>query len=402
MIIFDTSELYGLTPSSPKFDFLRALKHSGSQAAGIPWMVREELVAKQVLEYEAAHSRAYASIAALNRKMPWVIDADLQSLDIERAKKYWRGQYEEILETLETSGESARAALSREVYCEKPAKVDSGNKGGARDAAIWLSVIDYLKANPMEKVYFVSSNTRDFGDGIVYPNPMSKDLGSMVSWLSHLTSFDDCISRFSERIEADGAYLKDILTSLISGTPTQIETAAQRLQSSLSRGGDYEGSRIKGGAFEPFLWKGWTLPPIAVIRNISGISGHKIGDNEWHTATVDWILVGITYPVDKFQLGGMVRTACQWSIKVLFSTGEDRKLSIVDFENPKALDSNNRADIQPLLDEAMMSPKAMPRILGGDRECLEYLLERQRESELSPPDIIFTRWPDGAILDRPD
>ena len=140
-------------------------------------MVREELVAQQVIPYREAYGQAESAINQLSRKTFWrTIPATLPPLDIERAKEYWHGQYGEVLRTLETSGENARAALAREAFREKPAKVVSKEKSGARDAAIWLSVIDYLRANPTETVYFVTSNTKDFGDGSVYQNPMSEDL----------------------------------------------------------------------------------------------------------------------------------------------------------------------------------------------------------------------------------
>jgi hypothetical protein len=361
MIIFDTSALYGLTRSSPKFDFLRALKHSGLEPVGIPWMVREELVAQQVLEYETAYGQANAAISGLNRKIPWAAagSVKLPARDVEKAKEYWRGQYEEILKILETSGESARAALAREAYCEKPANVDPKNKGGARDAAIWLSVIDYLKANPAETVYFVSNNTQDFGDGSAYPSPMSEDLTDMMSRLLHLTSFDDCISRFSDNLGASTEDVKSLLTSLINDSLVSIEGTAQ---SALS-GGRFEGTRIEDGVFEPIQWTAWLVPPSAAVRNVSEASGHKIGDEEWYTATVDWILVGIAQPIAFYtgsirDISAIVQTACRWRTKILFSTGARRRLAIVDFETPRALDPNDRTELQPVIDQLMSSPSS--------------------------------------------
>lgn len=82
-----------------------------------------------------------------------------------------------MFEIIDTSGNVARQALLREANCEKPAKgPDAKDKGGARDVAIWLSVIEYLKDNLEEKVIFVTGNTRDFGDGSEFPAPMSDDL----------------------------------------------------------------------------------------------------------------------------------------------------------------------------------------------------------------------------------
>ena len=65
MIIFDASVLYGFEPDGQKFDLLRALKQSGQQPVGIPWMVLEELVAQRVLRNAEAHSAAVSAIRNL-------------------------------------------------------------------------------------------------------------------------------------------------------------------------------------------------------------------------------------------------------------------------------------------------------------------------------------------------
>ena len=391
MIIFDTSVLYGLNRNSPNFDLLMALKHSGSQPAGIPWMVREELVAQQVLEYESAHDEAEVAIAGLNRKTPWARAATLPSRDVENAKKYWRGQYEEVLNILETSSDSAKTALEREAYCQKPAKPNpgsKGSKGGARDVAIWLSVIDYLKENPTEKVVFVSNNVRDFSDGTNYPSPMSEDLGDMGPRLSLLTSFDEFISAFTERIEADSNRVKELLAYLVGDSLTPIGHSAN----SMLRGGRFEGTRIDSGTFAAFQWRLWILPPSAVVRNVSNASGHKIADAEWYTSTVDWILVGLTQPVllSMYQrdVSAIVQTACEWRTKVLFNIGEDRKLTIVNFQAPKALDPSERADWQPLIDNAIAATAQSSTIFGAYASSL---MQGDDAPPLSSPniDVIF-------------
>ena len=144
MIIFDTNVLYGLHRGSPQFDLLMAFKHSGSYQISIPWMVCEELVAKQVLEYEDAYDKADAAAAALVRKMPWGSPVGFPRRAVEMVKKYWRDQYEEILEILETSGDNAKTALAREAYCQKPAKTDPRSKGNG------LALSDHVRAEQVK------------------------------------------------------------------------------------------------------------------------------------------------------------------------------------------------------------------------------------------------------------
>jgi hypothetical protein len=353
MIIFDANVVYGLNRNSPRFDLLRALKQSGEHPAGIPWMVREELVAKQVLDYSAAHEGARAAVNGLNRRIHWSNrTGDIPALEIDDAKEYWRNQYAEILETLETSSDNAKQALAREAFCEKPAKTTPKDKGGARDVAIWLSVIDYLKENPEDEVFFVSNNTDDFGDGTKYPEPMSEDLGEMKSRLTILTSFDEFISRFTVKVEADDEHVKELLGELASDSLTSFASTANLVL----RDGRFEGTRIGNGAFEAVQWSAWLLPPSAVIRNVSRSSGHKIGNAEWYTANVNWILVGIAQPAASLyrsDISGILQLACEWPTRVLFSVGENRQLTILEQQRPKALDPNERADLQPLLEKAV-------------------------------------------------
>lgn len=362
LIIFDTNALYGLHRQSPKFDLLMALKHSGSQAAGIPWMVREELVAKQVLEYVAAYESAQSATEGLNRKTPWGAHASLPPCEVETVKEHWRNIYGEVLSTLETSGENAKRALAREAYCEKPAKTNPKAKGGARDAAIWLSVIDYLRDNPEDEVYFVTDNSSDFGNGEDYPAPMLDDLDDMRGRLTLLASFEEVISRFTQKIDADIERIRDLLTVLSDEALALIGASAHATM----KDGRYEGTRITRGSFEPYIWKDWPLPPAAVLRRVDGATGHKINESEWYTADVEWILVGLAEPTDQPYIDNttvlgslamdgasiMPQVACNWHTKILFSTGVDEALTIVAADLPTALSSDDRTELQPLISKA--------------------------------------------------
>lgn len=354
MIIFDTNILRGVTRRNPKFDVLRVLKRSGVQSAGIPWMVLEELTAKQVLEYTSSYEQAAAAIRSLNRRIPWAIPARFDAVrETERASEYWRGQYEEVLEIIPTSEESAKEALAREAYCQKPAKTDPGSKGGARDAAIWLSVVQYLKKNPAEEVFFVTNNTDDFGDGTRYPEPMASDLGDMQARLTILTSFDEVIARFTEQIEVSDGEVRRLLEIVINDPASALSASASK------RTGIYTGTFIGDGRSIPVHWFSWKTPPSALIRSVGNGSGHRIGDHEWYTATVDWALIGDVDSVLPVRLLGSPKApmsgqiACQWHTKVLFSVGGNLEFTIVDYDSPTELDPDDRAVLQSLIDRSI-------------------------------------------------
>jgi predicted nucleic acid-binding protein len=362
MIIFDANILYGVTRANPKFDVLRALKHSNTYSVGIPWMVLEELTAKQTLEYVKAYKRASEGVADLNSKSPWGRHALLPSFNLEEVKQYWRGQYEEVLEVIETSGKSAKEALAREAYCEKPAKANADKKGGARDVAIWLTVVDYLKEHPDEEVFFVSNNPNDFGDGAEFPELMSGDLGDMRGRLTMMASFDEVISRFTEKIQVSDAEIKSRLEAAASDSSAIVDAYAG---TSLRAIGFFGGTRVDNWEPITLMWRTWLLQPSAIIRGVTNGSAHKIGAAEWYTATVDWLLIGstsqaaITYAnsgtIRPEDVHVMVPIACQWQTKILFNAGANPKLTIVESRIATRLDPADRDALQPLLDATLNS-----------------------------------------------
>jgi hypothetical protein len=76
-------------------------------------------------------------------------------------------------------------------------------KTGGRDAAIWFTAVEYARAHPEEKVYFVSRNTKDFGDGTAYPYPVKGDLDGIADRFVHLTSLDQVVKEFAKPIDVD-------------------------------------------------------------------------------------------------------------------------------------------------------------------------------------------------------
>lgn len=353
LIIFDTNALFGLRRDTQTFDLLRAFKHASSQTVGIPWMVREELVAQQVIPYREAYEKSESAINSLNNRKPLnTPTANLPDLEIEAAKEFWRTEYGEVLVTIETSGENAKTALSREAYYEKPAKVDpKGKKEGGRDAAIWLTVVDYLKNNVDDEVFFVSSNYKDFGDGVHFPSPMAEDIAGVKSRLHFLATFEEFISHFTEKIEIDAKHIKEIISGFSSDSITPIKEYAN----TVLNGDRFEGTRIENGSFDIIEWQNWIVPPTVVVNKVVSATGHKIADDEWYTATVDWLLVGIAGLVASTSWQGslsLTQVACIWRCNILFSTSTGRPIKVFSSAYPRALDASDREETQPTIDRA--------------------------------------------------
>jgi PIN domain-containing protein len=371
VIIFDTCVLRGLGSDDPKLDLLRALRQSGQQQVAIPWMVQEELVAQRVLGHAKAHADAVAATRTLNRTAPWAHEPGPGSFDRDAANAYWRKHYQGLFDVIETSGDVARQALQREANRQKPAKgPEAGDKGGARDTAIWLSVVDYLKANPGETAYFVTGNTRDFGDGTGFPAPMDADIKGLESRLKLITSFDHAVSEFTIPLEID-ELTRDILVGLLTSDDA-LTLLRRSVRDPLSaQPGPWDGNTVHAyaylplpaaDAYQPVRWGTWAREPRAVLRRVQDIAGHKIGEESWYTATVDWILVGQSSPPVS---ASPVRTppalvlapaptwiACQWRTRLLFTSKPGERLTILQYSDPESLDPAERDEWEPLVRKA--------------------------------------------------
>ena len=222
-----------------------------------------------------------------------------------------------------------------------------------------------MKNHPGEDLCFVSANTKDFGDGSSYVSPMSEDIDGLRERLTHLTSFDSVVSNFSQPIEIDEEYIEGVLVELLTSQEALavLENAAEKILT--SKGGSWPGNEIQGfiegigpaQAYPSVGWTSWLTAPTAVLRRVSGASGHEIGEEKWYTATVDWILVGLAtrsiVTLTSASTGpGFSRTACQWRTKLLFSTKEGEAPTLLKYWSAEALDLSEREQWEPLLQKS--------------------------------------------------
>ncbi|MFD5124146.1 PIN domain-containing protein [Streptomyces sp. NPDC058385] len=315
MIIFDTNALNLLSPESPRADFIRKLRQSGHHRVAVPWVVMEELAAHQATHYPDKYRAVVNTLAKLQEVLPWHVDSSLEPLDVDRLLGHWRGIYGEIFEVIETSGDVARQALAREAMHLPPAKRAKDHSEGARDVAIWFSVIEFLKANPEEHIYFVTNNSSDFGDGTAYPYPMNEDVRGLEERLTLLKDFDQVVSRFSKEVSGKDA-----------------EAAAGELLRSLSVGGRVAQTAMDlsspagfvglGPADATVEWHEWLAQPEVELLSVMNVTGHEIEGDVWYTANATWLLYGLAADGPESAAGYV---ACVWGMKVLFSTrdGDD-------------------------------------------------------------------------------
>jgi hypothetical protein len=92
----------------------------------------------------------------------------------------WRERLDELCEVIPIDASDAVLALSREVQGHPPARerVQGKPGAGARDAAIWLSILrDHRERD--EPGYFLTKNTKDFLDGDALKSSLLEDLAGL-------------------------------------------------------------------------------------------------------------------------------------------------------------------------------------------------------------------------------
>ncbi|MFF2123513.1 PIN domain-containing protein [Kitasatospora sp. NPDC058184] len=365
MIIFDTNALNNIQLGSPRADILRKFRASAQHRVAVPWMVLEELAAHQAKAYMAARETARSALNALRRAAPWQTADDFAppALELQQCQEYWREQYGALFDDIvETGAEAARQALVREALALPPAERWKEKSIGGRDAAIWFSILDFLRANPEEEVWFVTEDG-DFGDGRAYPYPMNQDLDDMASRLHRISGFDEVISRFTETMDDQQA---DAESEAFLRSSLAVETIAQAAADLLHSLFGFAGT---GSGDRETRWQSFAIPPQNGLLSFGNAKGHQIGEDVWYTAETTWLLHGIALEAEQ---DGMDNVTCIWKVKLLFSTAEAQKApTILYTEAPAAADTADESVSAMLatLEEALLR-ETEERARGRDHKRL--------------------------------
>ncbi|HEY9326709.1 MAG TPA: PIN domain-containing protein [Streptomyces sp.] len=341
MIILDTCILRGCGLDSSGAELLRTIRESGTEGVAVPWIVMEELVAQHAVKYRKQHEAAVQAVKALKKLTPWELDARLEDGNPAMVREHWRDRYGVVVDTVPTSERALREAAVREANGLAPARIDTGAsrsvKTGYRDAAVWMSVMDYALDHPEETVYFVSSNTKDFGDGVTYESPMGWDVDGLENEFVHLTSLDQVLDRFTEPAEVSEEYLRKLLT-VGDASPTIGMQVYSRDGSQAFEGG-FDATAFRGslGSGPYRIWADkWLAAPAAVMDSMSDAQAFKIGEHVWCTVNVRWLLSGLAFP-DRDNRDLLAFASCWWDTRLLLSVQDEPRLVVLRGQSPKRL-----------------------------------------------------------------
>lgn len=331
MIILDTSILRSFNPESDTADLLRAIRASGVERVAAPATVLTELCAQLAIKYREQHARAAEAVDALVTTTPWQMNVSLGRCDEDAFREHWRNKWLDIVEEVPTSAEAMRQGMFRESNNLPPCRMVKGNiKIGARDTAIWLSAVEWAREHPAETVYFVSSNTTDFGDGQAFPFPMNTDLDGLGDRFVLLTSMDEVAARFSESAAVDEEYAVAMLANpLFTDEVARVSTErfAGLGSFSCTVRDEIDDAPIVASAL------GWTTTK-AALSAVDNMQAYRIGDQTWCTATVRWHLGGIV--IDRARLSDAIVAACSWTTTVLFTArGAESRITVLRGETPR-------------------------------------------------------------------
>jgi hypothetical protein len=387
ILIFDTNAVRMLNPKGSDADVLRIVKTSGTAKVAVPEMVLHEMIAQQLIEYREAFQKAETAVRRVRGRHPDMIPAfsDMghgRGVNLADLRRRWEQKYRAIFDIIPTTGDMALAALIREANGEKPAKMverqGEKKKEGARDVAIWLSVVDYVKGNPHEQVYFVSNNTKDFGDGAEWQAPMDDDIRGMEDRLHILKDMDAVISALTEKVQA-GA-LSSEASAALKALPQAIGDMAIKYVRGVQLRASLLSEFDRGGHFKRTTFRRWVASPDAELLAVSNVTGHKIADSVWFVADVEWLLWGVAQCF--VPSAGIAPVACIWETKVLMTTSGDERPTIVsDRPVVKRLDPEDRDRWAPVFERAI---GAVDELIAGDAQNLvsDLLLSYSDENRL--------------------
>ncbi|WP_274557982.1 PIN domain-containing protein [Streptomyces spiramyceticus] len=382
MIILDTCTIRSAGLRSSSADLLRTIRRSGVERVAVPWIAMEELAAQKSIEYLAASETAIRALEALEKASPWDVPK-VGALDPEGVREHWRQQWGEIVTVLPTSLAAMQKAMMREANVLPPCKLKTdGSKNakpvkiGGRDAAIWLTAVEYAREHPDETVYFVSENHKDFTDGVSgYPYPMDQDLDGIEGRFVHLTSLNDLVARFAKPTDVDEARV-----AAACDLPDVQEVVADDAYSRWTMLFDpyapgFECTWASPEGSHTGWASGWLdLSGVKVRRtSLTDVNAYRIGDHVWATANVGWELGGFTLlDEDEF-----VHAVTHYDTRVLVSLQDgDTALTVIRGDKPRAVDYDisTRGEGEPI-DGGRMK-RALNRLQSHIEESLMLTLDQ--------------------------
>ncbi|MFF8036175.1 PIN domain-containing protein [Streptomyces sp. NPDC016626] len=304
----------------------------------------EEVAAQQALSYAEKHKAAMEAVDDLRKATPWEHVNHPKRWSAEHVRKHWRERYSSITEVLETSHTAYKEALFRETNRIAPCKTVGDHKTGSRDAAIWLTAVEYAETHEDETVYFVS-NDSDMSEDGQFHSEMQEDIVGMEDRFHLFTSLDDVVTKFATKVEATADDVRELLdTEENRDTVLSATRKASRRYRMVS--GRYLPTAADEGVRRRHSPTNIWSPTAVALDKVLEVSGHEVGGHHYFTAWVRWLLRD-----DRMIRGEVHERGYAWETRVLLSTAADQTMTILDFKRPGPVSEEDVPNV-PALPEA--------------------------------------------------
>ncbi|MEU6928961.1 PIN domain-containing protein [Streptomyces sp. NPDC046374] len=352
MIILDTNILKQVSLRGLEAELLRAIRASGAEQVAAPWIALEEIAAQEALRYAQKHEEALERLDALAKASPWDHIPRPRRTPPEKVREHWRDRYMEIVDVLQTSPAAYQEAMFREANVIAPCKKvsDDKHKTGSRDAAIWLTAVEYAVEHPDDTVYFITADG-DFGRDGALPDAMAQDLKGIDERFVRFTSLSEVLTKFAKEVEPDAEAVRSALNSHAAR-----KAVGERARQELRRG------RIMVSIYDPdaedlrrVSLPRWPCGPEVALSDVRDIRTHEIDEHTWCTATARWLLSAHRRPYAED-----TTVNCVWETRVMLRPSSPTEgititplmrgepISLDDVPHLPTLDHDHRAEVEDL------------------------------------------------------
>jgi hypothetical protein len=218
---------------------------------------------------------------------------------------------------------------------------------------------------------------------------MAADIKGLEDRLTLLPSFDSVVSVFSTPLDIDEEHIEKDLASLLTSEAAVTLLAEAGRELLAAEAGPWGGNAVHAfltrlapaDTYPPVRWSTWAEAPKVVLRRLQDVAGHKIGEDAWYTAVVDWILAGrasipsaTSAPLaPQFSVPAWI--ACQWRTKLLFSNRPGEPPTLLQYWPPESLDATEQDEWAPLVRKAVphITIPQFPDITSGSPLALATL-----------------------------
>jgi hypothetical protein len=348
MIVLDTNQLDRHSLNSPLMAILKVLARVTNHRLAVSEVTYNEHCAHFEYRLRSAHAqqnRARKDMRALlkaagQERERWDLESATRTEKfIDRHIASYKNRISNVFDVVRLDGESAIEALRREACRIAPASTSFDTKGsGARDAAIWLSLIR-KSTESSEKIFFVSADRQAFSSSAI-----TADYNKSGSSIVILDDIRELLEALADRVDVD------VSQSSIEESETIHQKVFDQLVNYTGILGNVMTASIDSQPHSSIQFFDYSNAATVEFMRVEEARGHAVGgDGVWATARVRWA-VSFKAPLQRHMWGvdGGSEPITQelWALSfqivstLLFKVDDENEaIEVLDFGKPSKISS---------------------------------------------------------------